>query len=117
MNRSRMLAFSFKFSRRADGSLAVAVWNYAEPRTAAAQKTVTLRLRGVTGKQSVTIHGADSEHGSALAAYLKIGKPEYPTLKQIGELPQAAELVALQAHELSGDENQSHCTRARIGAD
>ncbi len=78
-------------TRRKDGRLVLAVWNYAPPEQAGIPKTITLRLKGTGAKQAL-ISRLDHDHGDFHAAYEKMGAPRYPSLAQIRELRQAAQL-------------------------
>lgn len=96
-------------TRRADGSLAILLWNLIpqDPKhrgsmgdplvqsegqfaTQGAAREVTLRLEGKRGP--VRISRVDTEHGNLNRAYRTMGSPEYPTAKQIEELKSASSL-------------------------
>ncbi|MFO1400853.1 MAG: hypothetical protein U1F30_06535 [Steroidobacteraceae bacterium] len=95
-------------SRRADGSSAVLAWNLA-PRNvrgmmgdplAAFQaevlppgpvKHLALQLRGVAAP-TVRLTLLDPAQASAEAAYLALGRPQYPTREQVAELRRRAAL-------------------------
>ena len=79
-------------TRRADGTLAIAVWNLFLPEEAGTPKTVTLRVKGLRGARKVKIYRLDSEHGSLLPAWEAMGKPRYPTRLQADALRKAAAL-------------------------
>src|SRR6266446_6496568 len=80
-------------TRRKDGSLMLAVWNYAPPEQRGTSQTVTLCFKGMKPRQSL-IFVVDPDHGDVHSAYQKMGSPRYPTQTQIGELKKAAELPA-----------------------
>jgi xylan 1,4-beta-xylosidase len=83
-------------TRRADGSLAIALWNYAPPGKSGPAKRFTLTLEGLapeaSGRQAV-IFRLDPQHGSALATWEAMGKPAFPSpsqqkiLREAGRLP------------------------------
>jgi xylan 1,4-beta-xylosidase len=82
-------------TRRKDGSLVVAVWNYEAPTTGPlknAPKKFTLKLAHAGSHASIT--RLDSAHGDVNPAFAAMGKPAYPTQKQITELQKAAILPA-----------------------
>ncbi|HEV2492059.1 MAG TPA: glycosyl hydrolase family 39 [Terriglobia bacterium] len=79
---------------RADGSLAIAVWNYSPPDQPGPSEQVTLEFKGIRGKQAAFVARLDADHGSLLATYKKMGSPKYPTAQQQWELRQAAQLPA-----------------------
>jgi xylan 1,4-beta-xylosidase len=86
-------------TRRKDGTLVLAVWNYAPPDQAGSPKTISLSFKSTKAKQAL-ISRVDSEHGDVHPAYEKMGSPRYPTQKQIQELRQAAELSSPERQEL-----------------
>lgn len=90
-------------TRRKDGTLVLAVWNYAPPEEAGSPKTITLRLQGTHAKH-VLISRLDRDHGDVHSAYEKMGSPRYPTQKQIQELQLAADLPAPEAGRLKHGE-------------
>jgi xylan 1,4-beta-xylosidase len=79
-------------TRRADGTLAVAVWNLFLPEETGEPKTVTIAVKGLTGTRRALVSRVDSAHGSPLPAWDAMGKPIDPTQKQIEELRRAAAL-------------------------
>ena len=79
-------------TRRSDGTLAIAVWNLFLPEQKGEPKTVTIAVKGLSGKRRALVSRVDSTHGSLLPAYDAMGQPVDPTQKQIEELRQAAEL-------------------------
>ena len=83
-------------TRRKDGTLVLAVWNYAPPGESGSPKQITLQLKGTKAKH-ILISRVDISHGDIHPAYEKMGSPTYPTQKQIHELQQAAELPAPEA--------------------
>jgi xylan 1,4-beta-xylosidase len=79
-------------TRRSDGTLVMAVWNLFLPEQKGQPKTVTIAVKGLSGKHRALVSRVDSTHGSLLSDYDKMGQPAYPTQRQIEELRQAAEL-------------------------
>jgi xylan 1,4-beta-xylosidase len=88
-------------TRRADGALVLAVWNYAPPGTAGATRKVTLRLPG-SNAQTATVDLLDPDHGDVNAAYRRMGSPKYPTQRQLEELKHAAALPPAAVRPLLG---------------
>jgi xylan 1,4-beta-xylosidase len=80
-------------TKRKDGTLVLAVWNYAPPSQPGPSKTVTVRLKDSKAKHAL-ISRVDADHGDIHPAYEKMGSPRNPTQKQIKELQRAAELSA-----------------------
>ncbi len=80
-------------TRRADGTLAIAVWNYAPPGPGGATKTYELEFRNLPGgSQRARVWLVDRDHGSALTAWKAMGKPRFPSFEQTKILLRAAEL-------------------------
>ena len=91
-------------TRRKDGSLVLALWNYAPPGEKGISKEVSLHFAGLSGKHRVTIQHADEGYGAVQAAYEAMGKPAYPSAAQTAQLQQAAHLPAPQNLSLTGNE-------------
>jgi xylan 1,4-beta-xylosidase len=89
-------------TRRPDGSLAVALWNYAEPGATGPQKTVALELRGIAAK-SVRVHRVDSTHHAPLEAWVQMGRPASPTRAQIERLRAAAASLQPEVGSISAN--------------
>jgi xylan 1,4-beta-xylosidase len=87
-------------TRRADGSLAVAVWNLFLPEEAGSPRTFTLHFKGFVPAYHARVTIVDKEHGSPLPADAKIGHPQSPTPAQIEILRKAAALPAAQSYPL-----------------
>jgi xylan 1,4-beta-xylosidase len=90
-------------TRRKDGTLVLAVWNYTPPEDAGSPKAITVRLEGAKSRH-VLISRLDAGHGDVRPAYEKMGSPRYPTQKEIQELQRAAELSAPEAGHLDHGE-------------
>ncbi|HEY2395232.1 MAG TPA: glycosyl hydrolase family 39 [Rudaea sp.] len=84
-------------TRKADGSLVLALWNYAAPgRNNDAPATITLQLKNSKASRAL-VSRVDATHGDMHAAYAAIGSPRYPTPVQLEALRAAAELPAPDA--------------------
>ncbi len=89
-------------TRRADGSLAAAVWNLVDPDKQGTPVRVRLEFEHAPAGSPVTYTVVDDIHGNALAAYRAMGSPQYPTEAQIRSLNAAAAL-APERVRLNGD--------------
>lgn len=71
-------------TKRKDGTIVVAVWNYAGPDDAGQHKTVNLKFDGLTGANStdVQVYTIDRDHGCSLTAFKAMGSPSFPTREQ-----------------------------------
>ncbi len=87
-------------TKTSGGTLMIALWNIADPRSAGTPQTVTLDIKGVKPDSGVRISRVDVDHGNTLALYAKMGKPRYPTQFQIGELRQQSQLPDPEYNEL-----------------
>jgi len=95
---------SILVTKRKDGSLAVALWNYSPPGEKGTTREVTVHFSGMKGKHHVTIQHADEGYGAVEAAYKAMGSPKYPTQDQIAKLQQAAKLPPVESLSISGDQ-------------
>jgi len=90
-------------TRRKDGTLVLAVWNYAAPEQAGSPRTMSLRLKN-TKVSRASISRVDRDHGDVHSTYEKMGSPNYPTQKQIQELRQGAELPGPEEQPITNGE-------------
>jgi xylan 1,4-beta-xylosidase len=74
-------------TKRKDGKLVIAVWNYVDPGQSGRAKAYRLTF------ENMSLAGAeagesrvDEEHSNILAAYRSIGSPRYPTEEQVRKL-------------------------------
>ena len=91
-------------TRRADGSLVIALWNYSEVGETAPLRSVALHFTH-TEAHSASVQAIDREHGNVRTAYERMGSPRYPTQRELAQLREAAALPPaadrpLQAGEL-----------------
>jgi len=92
-------------TRTPNGSLVMAVWNYAPPGQSGPAKTFTVHFQHI-GAKSVTLWRLDSDHGDYHRTYEQMGSPAYPTSTQVQQLREAAadstpETLPLNNGELS----------------
>jgi xylan 1,4-beta-xylosidase len=90
-------------TRRKNGTLVLAVWNYAAPEQVGSPRTFTLRLKGTNAKQAL-ISRVDSKHGDFHSVYERIGEPRYPSQKQIEELRHASDLPPPEPQRIKDSE-------------
>ena len=88
-------------TRRTDGALVIALWNYVPPEAAGFPTTLVLRLP--PGTRSARIVRLDAEHGDVGGEYARMGSPPYPTSAQLDALRKAAALPAPEAVAISAD--------------
>jgi len=87
-------------TERKDGSLVIAVWNYAEPGETVPEKIFHLNMKGARAN-SYRMQFLDPEHGSSLAAWKTMGSPASPTTTQIQQLIKASDLPPSQEHAIT----------------
>jgi xylan 1,4-beta-xylosidase len=89
-------------TRAPDGSLVIALWNYAPPfgtgsaytpppPTLPPSRTFTLTIRNTVPSATVQILRVDADHGDVLKLYDSMGRPDDPTRKQIAQLRSAGQ--------------------------
>jgi xylan 1,4-beta-xylosidase len=83
-------------TKRADGSYAIALWNYAEPGENPGPKTFRLNLKGIRAKR-YRMQFVAPGHGSVLEAWKNMGSPVSPTREQIHELQTQGALPKAQS--------------------
>jgi xylan 1,4-beta-xylosidase len=89
-------------TRRTDGAIVLAVWNYAPPEQHGdAPATITLQLKN-SGATHAAVSRVDSAHGDMHATYATMGSPRYPTPTQLKLLRAAAELPAPEEMAIKG---------------
>jgi xylan 1,4-beta-xylosidase len=77
-------------TKRPDGTLSIAVWNYAAPGTTGAVRKVHVTVSGWSGTPRYHVEILDRDHGSALAAWQAMASPASPTREQYEQLRHAA---------------------------
>jgi xylan 1,4-beta-xylosidase len=91
-------------TRRQDGTLIIAAWNYAPPGESRAPQELTLALKGLGAKRHAIIFRVDDDHGSALRAWEAMGRPSFPSREQQEVLREAGRLPAPEIRQIaSGD--------------
>jgi xylan 1,4-beta-xylosidase len=87
-------------TKRSDGSLAIALWNYAPPfgtgakytpppAVAGPAKHFDLKVEGVKPNAAVQIWRLDADHGNVVKTFDEMGRPSDPTREQIVKLREA----------------------------
>jgi xylan 1,4-beta-xylosidase len=87
-------------TRRADGTVVLALWNYAEPGQQGPEKEFRLQVKGAASG-SYQLRVVDPRHGSSLDKWMSMGRPNLPTLAQIEELRRASALPPATSHALT----------------
>jgi xylan 1,4-beta-xylosidase len=98
-------------TKRSDGSIAIALWNYAPPFGTGATytpppanigpaKTFTVTLNGPSPNAAVKIWRLDADHGNVIKTYDAMGRPAFPTRDQIVQLRAAGKASPPQSATL-----------------
>jgi xylan 1,4-beta-xylosidase len=98
-------------TRSSDGSIAVALWNYAPPfGTGAAYtpppaslgpaRTFIVKIDGAASNAIVQIWRLDADHGNVIKTYDAMGRPAFPTRDQIVQLRAAGKASPPQSTAL-----------------
>jgi xylan 1,4-beta-xylosidase len=90
-------------TRNKDGSLVMALWNYAPPGQTGAAKSITVRFQH-TNARKVSLWRVDGDHGDFHRAYAKMGSPVSPTQIQVQQLREAAEISIPETSVLENSE-------------
>jgi len=87
-------------TRRADGALVIALWNYADPdatgesytppRAAGPARRFELTLKGLRAGASASLRRVDREHGNVIKTYDAMRRPPWPRREQVVQLREAA---------------------------
>jgi xylan 1,4-beta-xylosidase len=80
-------------TQRADGTLVLAVWNYAPPAESGSPRRVQIRVNNWDGVPRFRVEIVDPQHGSALPEWRAMGSPRFPTREQYERLRQAANVT------------------------
>jgi xylan 1,4-beta-xylosidase len=82
-------------TRRSDGAVVIALWNYREVGAPNTQnRKVSLTFRNVAAR-TAQVRVLDATHGNVAVAYAHLGSPRYPTQQQLELLRQAAAVPAV----------------------
>ena len=87
-------------TRRPDGTLAVAIWNYAEPDQPGNAKTIQIQVKGGRHRR-YRVQLAGPGHGSALDEWVRLGKPAFPSREQIDRLLISSRMPPATEHSLA----------------
>ncbi|HEY6491077.1 MAG: glycosyl hydrolase family 39 [Terracidiphilus sp.] len=108
-------------TRRADGSVAILLWNLipaaaggtanGNPMAASggaeasrgASRQFRLKVTGLHGPAKVSVRQVNGQAGTAIPKWKEMGSPPYPSEKQIAELRGAAELPAPEVRTVGAD--------------
>ncbi|MGH9638652.1 MAG: GH39 family glycosyl hydrolase [Bryobacteraceae bacterium] len=87
-------------TKRPDGTLVLALWNYAAPGKTVPPKTFRLVVKNAHVTK-YRMRFVDPDHGSSLKAWEQMGSPKYPSISQIRDLITASKMQPAQDHPIS----------------
>ena len=97
-------------TRRDDGTVVLALWNYAPPVGDTASYTpgkprgtnrhFSVDVRNLAAGAHATVWRLDENHGNAVAAFDQMGRPDFPSRAQIAALRKAGEMAPPERVEL-----------------
>ncbi len=90
-------------TRRKDGTLVLAVWNYAPPEQPGGPMTVNLEFKGQNVRRAL-ISTVGSGQGDSQTAWQKMGSPPYPTGAQIEALRKASQLPPAETRSVQNQQ-------------
>ena len=91
-------------TRRADGTIVLALWNYAPPvgdtasytrgEPGGTPKHFSVDVAHLAATARATVWRLDEKHGNAVALFDRMGRPDFPSREQIAQLREAGKLAA-----------------------
>lgn len=101
-------------TRKSDGTVIIALWNYAAPYGTGARytpppdnpssaKSFVLMLNHVQPNALVKISRLDADHGNVMKTYDAMGRPSFPTREQIVQLRTAGQPAPVETTSLRGN--------------
>ena len=97
-------------TKRDDGTVVLALWNYAPPvgdtasytpgKPKGANKHFSVDVRHLAAGARATVWRLDENHGNAVAAFDQMGRPDFPSRAQIAALRKAGEMAPPQHVDL-----------------
>ncbi|MDO1529238.1 glycosyl hydrolase family 39 [Fulvimonas sp. R45] len=99
-------------TRRTDGTLVLALWNYAPPVGDTASYAVgqpkgdakhfEVDVSSLPANATAQVWRLDEAHGNAIAAFDRMGRPDFPTREQIAKLRKAGRMAPPEQVALHG---------------
>ncbi len=99
-------------TRRKDGTLVLALWNYAPPDgtgdkyippgPAGPAKSFALDFKGVGQNAHARVWRLDRDHGNVVKTFDSMGRPAFPSRQQLTQLRAAARMAPPESMPLSG---------------
>lgn len=97
-------------TRRKDGSVVLALWNYAPPLSTKTTyvagppkgetRHFTIDVANLPANAHATLWRLDSSHGNVIPTFDAMGRPAYPSSRQIEELQHAGAMAAPESPDV-----------------
>lgn len=109
--RLKVTSDSALVTKRADGTVVLALWNYAPPvgdkatyskgEPSGAPQHFSVDVAHLAASAHATVWRLDETHGNAVAAFDRMGRPDSPSREQIAQLREAGKLPAPEPLDVS----------------
>lgn len=80
-------------TKRPDGALVIALWNYAAPEEEGTSRTFSLNIQSLPSTAVARISIVDRDHASPLHSWQEMGSPRFPSREERARLLRAAVLT------------------------
>jgi len=88
-------------TKKSDGKVVVAVWNYWPPEEQGEPRHFRIEVAGAAPGAKARVRMVDATHGSPLGLWKQMGSPNWPSREQQRELIHAAALPAAETMALT----------------
>jgi xylan 1,4-beta-xylosidase len=88
-------------TRKPDGTLAIAVWNYWPPEEPGEPREFQIEVKGLPPDRTASVRIVDAGHGSPVALWKRMGSPSWPSREQRRRLIHAGALPAAETRTLT----------------
>ena len=90
-------------TKRADGTVVIAAWNYVPPNIADLTRTEEFKFTNIGDCKHAKLWKVDAQHGSPLLVWQTMGKPAYPSKEQLRQLRGASDVTSPTVLPLTGE--------------
>jgi xylan 1,4-beta-xylosidase len=90
-------------TRRSDGTLVLALWNYAAPDQSGGTESFTLQFKNMSPHKA-SFWRLDDDHGNVLREYMRLGSPRYPTKVELEKLRAVDQTASMETTEIKSNQ-------------
>jgi xylan 1,4-beta-xylosidase len=90
-------------TRRSDGALVLAVWNYVPPEQSGKTKSITIQFKNKNISEAA-VWRLDDDHGNVMREYARLGSPRYPTKQQLDQLRAVTKTLSAEAVQINSNQ-------------